>query len=95
MREHKFVPKPKGRYHTEIIKSEYKEGDGETPDALDIYWMSDGPSREDIAEFIEQEYPKLKKRHIKFIYNGPSFWLSDYNMGNPKGCFSVLTLFFE
>lgn len=66
----------------------------EEQNCLRIEWMSDQPSSDEIGKFIEKEYPELKEKKIRFTYNDNE-WISEWNLGEQRGCFMLMVIFFE
>lgn len=82
-----------GHSYTEIFKVEKNENSARI--WIDIYWMSDRCLDSELIEFVNKEFPELDGKPIDFIHDGPELWLSDYNLGKPKGCFQVVTIFYK
>ena len=82
-------------WYCQIVGSSFvPSNDNNGHDCLHIKYVSDGPGQEHIEKFIQDEYPELSNRKIKFIYSDFP-WLSNYNGGDRKGCFTYYLVFFE
>jgi len=89
VREHVYHISRPGWYC--VIRRSYHD---ESQQCLRIEYMSDQPDSESLQEFMDQEYPELKDKNIIKVYNDGE-WLSEYNLGKPKGCFALMIVFFE
>ena len=80
--------------YCDVRGSSFTRADGNGFDCLHIEFQGDGPDHEGVMRFVRDELPDLANRKIRFSYsNFP--WLSDWNVGKPKGCFSYLLVFFD
>jgi len=75
--------------HCSIVEGEFLKDDN----CLRLEYQSDGPCDEFIDKLINSRFPELSNKEIKFTYTDPA-WLSDWNMGNPTGCFGLVLVFF-
>lgn len=64
-------------------------------DSVTLFLHSDRCEDYKLVDFVYSEYPELKNKQLDFIHDVDFMWFSDYNCGEPKGCFMIVVLFFK